>query len=86
MNIYLEIFGYIGTVLVIISMTMRSINKLRAFNIAGGTISTIYSIFMNAWPIVVMNLCLIAINTYHLVRSKLYMKRKRQAELERNEA
>ena len=69
MNIYLEIFGYIGTALVILSMTMKSINKLRAFNVAGGTISTIYSIFMNAWPIVVMNLCIISINVYHLIKA-----------------
>lgn len=69
MNIYLEIFGYIGTVLVIVSMMMKSINKLRAFNIAGGTISMIYSIFVSAWPIVVMNACLITINVCQLIIS-----------------
>ena len=69
MNIYLEIFGYIGTALVILSMTMKSINKLRAINVAGGTISMIYSAFVSAWPIVVMNACLITINSCHLVKA-----------------
>ena len=69
MNIYLEIFGYIGTVLVIISMMMKSINKLRAVNVAGGTISMIYSAFVHAWPIVVMNACLITINSFHLIKA-----------------
>jgi hypothetical protein len=67
MNVYLEIFGYIGTALVIISMMMKSINKLRIFNVAGSVISTIYSIIVGAWPIVVMNVSLIAINSYHLI-------------------
>ncbi len=69
MNIYLEIFGYIGTALVIISMMMKSINKLRIFNISGAVISMIYSALVSAWPIVVMNACLIAINSYQLFKA-----------------
>ena len=69
MNIFLEIFGYIGTALVIISMMMKSINKLRIFNISGAIISMIYSIFISAWPVAVLNACLICINSYQLVIS-----------------
>ena len=71
MNVYLEIFGYIGTALVITSMMMKSLNKLRIFNIAGSIISMLYSIATGAWPIVVMNAFLICINTYHLIRGRL---------------
>lgn len=78
MNIYLEIFGYIGTALVILSMTMKSINKLRAINVAGGTISMIYSAFVSAWPIVVMNACLITINSYYLVMAPCRKHRTKQ--------
>ncbi len=70
MNIYLEIFGYIGTALVIFSMTRTSVKSLRIFNICGGAISTVYSIFCNAWPIVVMNVILIVINIFQLIRLK----------------
>ena len=80
MNIYLEIFGYIGTVLVIVSMMMKSIDKLRAINIAGGTISMIYSVFVNAWPIVVMNACLISINSYHLIKARLEKRERKSAD------
>ena len=83
MNVYLEIFGYIGTVLVILSMTMKSINKLRAVNIAGGTISTIYSAIISAWPIVIMNICLISINSYHLVKAYLERGKTEEKEKER---
>ena len=69
MNIYLEIFGYIGTALIILSMTMKSINKLRILNLSGSIISVIYSLVINAWPTVILNTCLAAINIYHLIKS-----------------
>lgn len=78
MNIYLEIFGYIGTALVIISMMMKSINRLRIFNISGSVISTIYSIIAGAWPVVVMNVSLIAINSYHLFKAYLDKENKQK--------
>ncbi len=68
MNIYLEIFGYIGTALVIVSMMMTSVVKLRIFNMCGGLISLIYSICVGAWPVVVLNACLICINFVQTVR------------------
>ena len=67
-NIFLEIFGYIGTILVITSMMMTSVMKLRIINICGSIISAIYSVFCNAWPIVIMNACLIIINIIQIIR------------------
>lgn len=67
-NIALEIFGYIGTILVIVSMMMTSVLKLRIINVCGGIISMIYSIFYNAWPVVIMNACLIIINVFQTIR------------------
>jgi len=68
MNIYLEIFGYIGTLLVILSMVMSNIHKLRILNILGSIITVIYSVLVNAWPIVVLNGTLIIINSIHLMK------------------
>lgn len=68
MDIYLEIFGYIGTALVIISMMMTSMLKLRIINMCGGLISLIYAILRNTWPVVVLNACLITINFFQTVR------------------
>ncbi len=68
MNIYLEIFGYIGTALVLLSMMMTSVVKLRWFNIAGSVISAVYAALSNTWPVVVLNVSLIAINTWQLIR------------------
>lgn len=65
---WLEAFGYLGTVLVIISMMMTSMLKFRIINISGGFISTIYAILRSTWPVAIMNMCLIVINTYHVIR------------------
>ncbi len=67
-DFYLEIFGYIGTALVIVSMLMTSVVKLRIINICGSIISTIYAIFGGAWPIVLLNVSLTLINLFQLIR------------------
>lgn len=66
-NIYIEIFGYIGTILVVFSMVMTSINKLRILNIIGSIISAIYSMICNVWPVAIMNWCLVVINIVQLL-------------------
>ena len=71
MNIYLEIFGYIGTILVVSSMMMKSINKLRIINVVGGTISLIYSALISAWPIVIMNAAIVLIHCYHFAKGAI---------------
>lgn len=68
MNPYLEIFGYIGTALVVMSMMMTSVTRLRVLNVCGSVIGGIYALIVGAYPTAVLNLCLIAINLYRLVR------------------
>jgi hypothetical protein len=75
MNIYLEIFGYIGTILIIVSMMMKSIGKLRLFNIAGAIISAIYAIICQTWPVAVLNIVLTLINSYRLTRDLIEHKK-----------
>ena len=67
-TVFIEIFGYIGTALVVISMLMTSLNKLRIVNITGSIISLIYSLIISAYPIAIMNFCLIFINTFQLIK------------------
>ena len=67
-KILLELFGYFGTALVLLSFVMRDIKWLRAVNMAGGFISLIYAICVNTMPVVVLNCSLILINGIQLVR------------------
>lgn len=70
MNIYLEIFGYIGTALVLLSMMMTSVVKLRVVNMCGSLISMIYAVIVQTWPVVLLNLGLLIINGIQLIRMK----------------
>lgn len=63
-----EIIGYIGSALVVISMLMSSIIKLRLINTAGSIISCIYALIVGAMPLALMNVCLIIINLYNLYK------------------
>ena len=66
--IWLEIFGYCGTALVLLSMMMTSVVKLRILNSAGSLISMTYAYLCNTWPVVLLNLGLLLINVYQLIR------------------
>lgn len=68
--ILIEIFGYIGSALVVISMLMTSIVKLRVINMIGSVISGIYAVICGAFPLAFMNACLIIINFYNLIKLK----------------
>ncbi len=68
-HILLEAFGYLGTILVVVSMMMTSVTKLRIVNMSGSVISAIYAAICGTWPIVVMNVCLFVINGFQLIKS-----------------
>ena len=82
-KIMLEIFGYFGTALVLISFLMRDIKWLRIFNMAGGLISLIYAIVVNTMPVVVLNASLITINAVQLAR--LLIKERKENEKKETE-
>lgn len=68
MNIYLEIFGYIGSALLMVSIMMTSMVKFRIINIIGSIISTIYSIVYGAYAVVFLNFGMMSINIFQLIR------------------
>lgn len=68
MNIWIELFGYVGTALVVASMMMTSVKRLRILNICGSVIGGVYAFLGGAWPIVTLNVCLTVINLLQLIR------------------
>ena len=61
-HILIEAFGYLGSLLVLVSMLMTSVKKLRIINTIGSLIFTIYAIIIKSYPTAFMNFCLILIN------------------------
>ncbi len=68
MNLHLliELFGYLGSVLVVISMLMTSVMKLRIINTIGSTIFATYALIIHSYPTALMNFCLVLINLYNM--------------------
>ena len=60
----IELFGYLGSTLVVCSMLMASVVKLRVINMIGSVISGIYALIIGSFPLALMNFCLIIINFY----------------------
>ncbi len=65
-----ELVGYFGSALVLLSFLMTSVFKLRIINAAGGVVCTIYALIIHAYPTALMNTCLVIINIYYLVRMR----------------
>ena len=62
----IEAFGYLGSLLVLLSMLMTSVVKLRIINTVGSVIFTIYAFIIRSYPTALMNLCLVLINLHFL--------------------
>lgn len=67
-KIIFEIIGYVGSAFVLISFLMSTVIKLRVINSIGSLISVVYGLLIQAYPTVVMNLCLFIINCFYLVK------------------
>lgn len=67
-SMLIEIFGYIGSTLVVVSMLMSSVVKIRVINTAGSIISGTYALIIGSFPLALMNFSLIVINIYNLFK------------------
>ena len=65
---FIEAVGYVGSALVLVSFLMVSVVKLRIVNSIGSIIFTIYAFAIHSYPTAIMNLCLVLINIYHLIK------------------
>ena len=68
MNVYLDIFGYVGMALVLVSMTMTSLKWLRILNMSGAIICATYGILTNTWPTALLNIGLLIVQMVQLYR------------------
>ena len=75
MNIWLDVFGYIGMALVLVSMMMTSLKWLRILNMSGAVICAVYGVLTNTWPTALLNIGLLLIQIVQLYR--LYLQEKK---------
>jgi hypothetical protein len=61
-----QIIGYVGSALIVVSMTRTSILKLRLFGLAGSATFLVYSLLIGAYPIAVVNVVIIGVHVWFL--------------------
>lgn len=62
----IEIWGYLSMIVVLVSVMMKDVKKLRITNSIACAMFIIYGIQLHAYPIVVMNSLVILINLFML--------------------
>ena len=65
-----EIFGYIGTVLILVSFLIENVFKLRLVNTIGAIFWLVYGIGIMAKPTIVVNLAVIVIHGIWFIKQK----------------
>ena len=84
-NMLIEAFGYLGSLLVLVSMLMTSVVKLRIINTIGSVIFTIYAFIIKSYPTALMNFCLVLINLRFLWKMSRMDKEYEIVECDRND-
>ena len=70
---YIEWIGYLGSVIIAVSLTMTSMVRLRWLNLIGSIIFTVYGFVINAIPVAAVNLLIVGVNIVFIF--KLYNKK-----------
>jgi hypothetical protein len=65
-----EIFGYIGTVLILVSFLIENVFKLRLVNTVGAIFWLVYGVGIMAKPTIVVNLAVIIIHGIWFIKQK----------------
>lgn len=73
---WLEWLGYLASLIVLISLLMSSIIKLRWINLVGSSLFSLYGFLLGALPVGLMNLGIAFINIYYLVKIYNYSAKK----------
>lgn len=64
-----EMLGYLASVFVAASLTMRSLTRLRVINLIGSLLFTAYGLIISAYPVAVVNAFIVLVNIYYLQQS-----------------
>ena len=64
----LEIFGYVASVLIALSLMMSNIKQLRWINLFGAAAFSAYGYFIDAYPVFILNGWIALVDIYYLVR------------------
>jgi uncharacterized protein with PQ loop repeat len=62
----IEFLGYVASALVVISLAMTSVVRLRIISLIGGVLFAIYGFLIDSLPIAIVNVIVVVLNTFFL--------------------
>jgi hypothetical protein len=62
----IEFLGYVASALVVVSLAMTSVVRLRVISLVGGVLFAIYGFLIDSLPIAVVNVIVVVLNTFFL--------------------
>jgi hypothetical protein len=61
-----ELIGYLASILIVLSLLMASVLKLRVINLVGAVVFSAYGVLIGSLPIVLTNVAIVLIDVYYL--------------------
>lgn len=61
-----EWIGYVASLIVLVSLVMSSVKRLRWINLGGSLVFAVYGILIKSYPVAVMNFGIVVVNCYYL--------------------
>jgi len=61
-----ELIGYVASALIVLSLLMASVLRLRLINLVGAAVFTVYGVLIGSWPVVLTNAAIVVIDVYYL--------------------
>ena len=69
-----EYVGYLASFMVLLSFTMKNVNKLRIVNMMGCVLFVVYGFLMGSirigLPIIIANAAIFSVNLFYLLKNK----------------
>ena len=63
-----ELVGYLASALIVVSLLMSSVHRLRVINLIGAAVFTVYGVLIGSIPVVLTNGAIVVIDLYYLGR------------------
>jgi len=68
MSFYIDLFGYLASFIILVSLTMKSLVKLRWINAVGSLLFVVFAFLTHSVPTIVMNLGIIVIDLWYVFK------------------
>ena len=67
---FVELIGYLASVVILVGFTFKGESKIRTINMIGSLLFIVYGLLIKAYPLALLNALTIVVNIRALVKNK----------------